>query len=342
MGVFDKVKKLLNKTESQQSDADTVENIDQYSGSNKKNSDNDSEKQTIKSGIEKTKSSFFSKIARTVAGKSKVDESDLDEIEEILITSDIGVDTTLKIIEKLEQRVAKDKYINVSELNNLLKEEISSLMQDYNEKEINTTNPYVIMVVGVNGVGKTTTIGKLANYFKNQNKKVVLGAADTFRAAAVDQLVLWSERVGVEIIKQDMGSDPASVAFDTIQSAKSNNADVVIIDTAGRLHNNVNLMRELSKIRNVMGKVINDAPHDVMLVLDASTGQNAIEQAKQFTQATKVDSIALTKLDGTAKGGVVIGISDQFQIPVKYIGVGEGVDDLHKFNKKEFIDSLFS
>lgn len=342
MGVFDKVKKLLNKTESKQSDADTVENIDQYSGSNKKNSDNNSEKQTIKSGIEKTKSSFFSKIARTVAGKSKVDESDLDEIEEILITSDIGVDTTLKIIEKLEQRVAKDKYINVSELNNFLKEEISSLMQDYNEKEINTTNPYVIMVVGVNGVGKTTTIGKLANYFKNQNKKVVLGAADTFRAAAVDQLVLWSERVGVEIIKQDMGSDPASVAFDTIQSAKSNNADVVIIDTAGRLHNNVNLMRELSKIRNVMGKVINEAPHDVMLVLDASTGQNAIEQAKQFTQATKVDSIALTKLDGTAKGGVVIGISDQFQIPVKYIGVGEGVDDLHKFNKKEFIDSLFS
>tara|TARA_B100000925_G_scaffold291653_1_gene280587 strand:+ start:1071 stop:2099 length:1029 start_codon:yes stop_codon:yes gene_type:complete len=342
MGVFDKVKKLLNKAESKQSDADTVDNIDQYSGSNKKNSDNNSEKQTINTGIEKTKSSFFSKIARTVAGKSKVDESDLDEIEEILITSDIGVDTTLKIIEKLEQRVAKDKYINVSELNNFLKEEISSLMQDYNEKEINTTNPYVIMVVGVNGVGKTTTIGKLANYFKNQNKKVVLGAADTFRAAAVDQLVLWSERVGVEIIKQDMGSDPASVAFDTIQSAKSNNADVVIIDTAGRLHNNVNLMRELSKIRNVMGKVINDAPHDVMLVLDASTGQNAIEQAKQFTQATKVDSIALTKLDGTAKGGVVIGISDQFQIPVKYIGVGEGVDDLHKFNKKEFIDSLFS
>ena len=342
MGVFDKVKKLLNKNESKQSDADTVENIGQKSDIDKKNSDITSEKQTIKSGIEKTKSSFFGKIARTIAGKSKVDESDLDEIEEILITSDIGVDTTLKIIDKLEQRVAKDKYINVSELNNLLKEEISFLMQDYIQKEINTTTPYVIMVVGVNGVGKTTTIGKLANYFKNQNKKVVLGAADTFRAASVDQLVLWSERVGVEIIKQDMGSDPASVAFDTIQSAKSNNADIVIIDTAGRLHNNVNLMRELSKIRNVMGKVIKDAPHDVMLVLDASTGQNAIEQAKQFTQATKVDSIALTKLDGTAKGGVVIGISDQFQIPVKYIGVGEGVDDLHKFNKKEFIDSLFS
>tara|TARA_B100000963_G_scaffold82608_1_gene70428 strand:+ start:13724 stop:14752 length:1029 start_codon:yes stop_codon:yes gene_type:complete len=342
MGVFDKVKKLLNKNESKQSDADTVENIGQKSDIDKKNSDITSEKQTIKSGIEKTKSSFFGKIARTIAGKSKVDESDLDAIEEILITSDIGVDTTLKIIDKLEQRVAKDKYINVSELNNLLKEEISFLMQDYIQKEINTTTPYVIMVVGVNGVGKTTTIGKLANYFKNQNKKVVLGAADTFRAAAVDQLVLWSERVGVEIIKQDMGSDPASVAFDTIQSAKSNNADIVIIDTAGRLHNNVNLMRELSKIRNVMGKVIKDAPHDVMLVLDASTGQNAIEQAKQFTQATKVDSIALTKLDGTAKGGVVIGISDQFQIPVKYIGVGEGVDDLHKFNKKEFIDSLFS
>ena len=298
-------------------------------------------KQTIASGIEKTKSSFFDKIARTVAGKSTIDESDLDDIEEILITSDIGVDTTLKIINKLEERVAKDKYINTSELNNLLKEEILSLMHDFNENNINVNEPYVIMVVGVNGVGKTTTIGKLIIIIKI-GKKVVLGAADTFRAAAVDQLVLWSERVGVEIIKQDMGSDPASVAFDTIQSAKSNYADVVIIDTAGRLHNNVNLMRELSKIRNVMGKVIKEAPHDVMLVLDASTGQNAIEQAKQFTQATKVDSIALTKLDGTAKGGVVIGISDQFKIPVKYIGVGEGVDDLHNFNKKEFVDSLFN
>ena len=333
MGVFDKVKNLLNKNEKK---INTPLDKDQVSISSNLN------KQTIASGIEKTKSSFFGKIARTVAGKSTIDESDLDDIEEILITSDIGVDTTLKIINKLEERVAKDKYINTSELNNLLKEEILSLMHDFNESNINVNEPYVIMVVGVNGVGKTTTIGKLANYYKNQGKKVVLGAADTFRAAAVDQLVLWSERVGVEIIKQDMGSDPASVAFDTIQSAKSNNADVVIIDTAGRLHNNVNLMRELSKIRNVMGKVIKEAPHDVMLVLDASTGQNAIEQAKQFTQATKVDSIALTKLDGTAKGGVVIGISDQFKIPVKYIGVGEGIDDLHNFNKKEFVDSLFN
>lgn len=298
-------------------------------------------KEKLDKGLEKTKENVFGKISRAVAGKSVIDELALDDIEEALITSDIGVETTLKIIEKLEERVAKDKYINTAELNNFLKEEMSSLMQDSYTEIPNVDGPYVIMVVGVNGVGKTTTIGKLAHQFKQQGKKVVLGAADTFRAAAVDQLVIWADRVGVEIVKQDMGSDPASVAFDTIQSAKASNADVVIIDTAGRLHNNVNLMRELGKIRSVMAKVIPSAPHDVMLVLDASTGQNAIEQAKQFTVATDVDSLALTKLDGTAKGGVVIGISDQFQIPVRYIGVGEGMEDLQQFNKNEFVDSLF-
>ena len=266
----------------------------------------------------------------------------LDDIEEALITSDIGVETTLKIIEKLEERVTKDKYMNSSELNGFLKEEISSLMKDSNLEIPEVNSPYVIMVVGVNGVGKTTTIGKLAHQFKKAGKKVVLGAADTFRAAAVDQLVIWAERVGVEIVKQDMGSDPASVCFDTLQSAKANNADVVIIDTAGRLHNKVNLMNELTKIKNVITKIIHDAPHDVMLILDASTGQNAIEQATQFTKATEVDSITLTKLDGTAKGGVVIGISDQFKIPVRYIGVGEGMNDLQEFNKEEFVDSLFN
>jgi fused signal recognition particle receptor len=281
-------------------------------------------------------------LARTVAGKSTIDELALDEIEEALITSDIGIDTSLKIIEKIEERVKRDKYINTSELNNFLKQEISTLMQDSYDQITDVEGPYVIMIVGVNGVGKTTTIGKLAYQFKQQGKKVVLGAADTFRAAAVDQLVVWADRVGVEIIKQEMGSDPASVAFDTLQSAKASDADVVIIDTAGRLHNNVNLMRELGKIRSVMGKVNTKAPHDVMLVLDASTGQNAIEQAKQFIAATNVDSIVLTKLDGTAKGGVVIGISDQFKIPVRYIGVGEGINDLQKFNKEEFIDSLFN
>lgn len=299
-------------------------------------------KEKLDKGLEKTKENVFGKISRAVAGKSVIDELALDDIEEALITSDIGVETTLKIIEKLEERVAKDKYINTAELNNFLKEEMSSLMQDSYTEIPNVDGPYVIMVVGVNGVGKTTTIGKLAHQFKQQGKKVVLGAADTFRAAAVDQLVIWADRVGVEIVKQDMGSDPASVAFDTIQSAKASNADVVIIDTAGRLHNNVNLMRELGKIRSVMAKVIPSAPHDVMLVLDASTGQNAIEQAKQFTVATDVDSLALTKLDGTAKGGVVIGISDQFQIPVRYIGVGEGMEDLQVFNTKEFVDSLFN
>ena len=293
-------------------------------------------------GLEKTKENVFNKLSRAVAGKTTIDELALDDIEEALITSDIGVETTLKIIEKLEERVAKDKYINTSELNDFLKVEISLLMKEGYEEIPEVDGPYVIMVVGVNGVGKTTTIGKLANQFKQQGKKVVLGAADTFRAAAVDQLVIWADRAGVAIVKQDMGSDPASVCFDTLQSAKASDADVVIIDTAGRLHNKINLMNELTKIKNVMAKVIPEAPHDVMLVLDASTGQNAIEQATQFTKATKVNSLALTKLDGTAKGGVVIGISDQFQIPVRYIGVGEGVEDLQVFNKNEFIDSLFN
>jgi fused signal recognition particle receptor len=305
-------------------------------------------KDKLDKGLEKTKENVFGKISRAVAGKSKVDEDALDDIEEALITSDIGVETTLKIIERLEERVAKDKYLDAKELNAFLKEEMSLLLEESNNSDEveftvpQTDGPYVIMVVGVNGVGKTTTIGKLAHQFKQAGKKVVLGAADTFRAAAVDQLVIWSERVGVDIVKQEMGSDPASVAFDTVQSAKNKGADVVIIDTAGRLHNKVNLMNELTKIRNVMSKVIPDAPHDVMLVLDASTGQNAIEQAKQFTLATKVDSLALSKLDGTAKGGVVIGISDQFKIPVRYIGVGEGIEDLQVFNKKEFVDSLFN
>ena len=305
-------------------------------------------KDKLDKGLEKTKENVFGKLSRAVAGKSKVDEDVLDDIEEALITSDIGVETTLKIIERLEERVAKDKYLDTNELNTFLKEEMSLLLEESNNSDEvefrvpQSNGPHVIMVVGVNGVGKTTTIGKLAHQFKKAGKNVVLGAADTFRAAAVDQLVIWSERVGVDIVKQDMGSDPASVAFDTVHSAKNKGADVVIIDTAGRLHNKVNLMNELTKIRNVMSKVIPDAPHDVMLVLDASTGQNAIEQAKQFTLATKVDSLALSKLDGTAKGGVVIGISDQFKIPVRYIGVGEGIEDLQVFNKKEFVDSLFN
>ena len=305
-------------------------------------------KDKLDKGLEKTKENVFGKLSRAVAGKSKVDEDALDDIEEALITSDIGVETTLKIIERLEERVAKDKYLDAKELNTFLKEEMSLLLEESNNSDEveftvpQTDGPYVIMVVGVNGVGKTTTIGKLAHQFKQAGKKVVLGAADTFRAAAVDQLVIWSERVGVDIVKQEMGSDPASVAFDTVHSAKNKGADVVIIDTAGRLHNKVNLMNELTKIRNVMSKIIPDAPHDVMLVLDASTGQNAIEQAKQFTLATKVDSLALSKLDGTAKGGVVIGISDQFKIPVRYIGVGEGIEDLQVFNRKEFVDSLFN
>ncbi|APD06400.1 signal recognition particle receptor FtsY [Flavobacteriaceae bacterium UJ101] len=307
-------------------------------------------KETLDKGLEKSQTSFFGKISRAVAGKSKVDDEVLDDLEEVLITSDVGVDTTLKIIERIEKRVERDKYVGTSELNKILKEEIMGLLSE-NESEESTDTfsvpvhqngvPHVIMIVGVNGVGKTTTIGKLAAQFKKEGKKVVLGAADTFRAAAVDQLVIWSERVGVNIVKQDMGSDPASVAFDTLQSAKAQNADVVLIDTAGRLHNKVNLMNELSKIKRVMQKVIPNAPHDVMLVLDGSTGQNAFEQAKQFAAATDISSLTVTKLDGTAKGGVVIGISNEFQIPVRYIGVGEGIDDLQIFNKYEFVDSFF-
>ena len=305
-------------------------------------------KQDLDEGLEKTKKSFFSKIANTVAGKSKIDEEVLDNLEEVLVSSDVSVKTTLKIIDRLEHRVKKDKYVGVSELNEILKTEISEMLSENNIEDItgfdtpSLNEPYVIMVVGVNGVGKTTTIGKLAHQFKNNGKNVVLGAADTFRAAAVEQLTIWSERVGVPIVKQQMGSDPASVAFDTLQSAKAGNADVVLIDTAGRLHNKVNLMNELSKIKNVMQKVIPNAPHEILLVLDGSTGQNAIEQAEQFLKATEVNAMAITKLDGTAKGGVLIGISDQFKIPVKYIGVGEKVDQLQVFNRNAFIDSLFS
>lgn len=303
-------------------------------------------KETLDKGLEKSSRSFFDKIGRAIAGKSKVDDEVLDELEEVLISSDVGIETTLKIIKKIEERVARDKFMNTSELDQILKEEIMNLLAENkssdSEFEIpEDKKPYVIMVVGVNGVGKTTTIGKLAYQFKQQGKKVILGAADTFRAAAVDQLVIWSERVGVPIIKQSMGSDPASVAFDTVQSAKAQGADVVLIDTAGRLHNKVNLMNELSKIKRVMQKVIPDAPHEILLVLDGSTGQNAFEQAKQFTAATEVSALAVTKLDGTAKGGVVIGISDQFKIPVKYVGVGEKMEDLQPFNKYEFVDSFF-
>lgn len=304
-------------------------------------------KETLDKGLEKSKSSFFSKLTKAVAGKSKVDDEVLDDLEDVLITSDVGVDTTLKIIDKIEERVAQDKYTSTNELNAILREEIMALLSETSSGEATefevpqNKKPYVMMVVGVNGVGKTTTIGKLAYQFKKSGKKVVLGAADTFRAAAIDQLQIWADRVQVPIVKQNMGSDPASVAFDTLQSAVAQNADVVIIDTAGRLHNKVNLMNELTKIKRVMQKVIPDAPHDVLLVLDGSTGQNAFEQAKQFTAATEVTSLAVTKLDGTAKGGVVIGISDQFQIPVKYIGVGEGIEDLQVFNKYEFVDSFF-
>jgi len=304
-------------------------------------------KETLDKGLEKTKVSFFDKITRAVAGKSKVDDDVLDNLEEVLVTSDVGVDTTLSIIQRIEERVARDKYVGTDELNNILKDEISNLLTENNSEDtegfiISTDKkPYIIMVVGVNGVGKTTTIGKLAYQFKKAGLNVCLGAADTFRAAAVEQIVIWGERVGVPVIKQHMGSDPASVAFDTISHAVSNNVDVVLIDTAGRLHNKKGLMDELSKIKRVMQKVVPDAPHDVMLVLDGSTGQNAFEQAKQFTQATQVTSMAITKLDGTAKGGVVIGISDQFKIPVRYIGLGEGMEDLQPFNRREFVDSLF-
>ena len=304
-------------------------------------------KETLDKGLEKSKTNFFLKLTKAVAGKSKVDEEVLDNLEEILVASDVGVNTTLKIITRIENRVATDKYIGTEELNQILRDEIAALLAETNTGEStqfvipSQTKPYVLMVVGVNGVGKTTTIGKLAYQFKKAGYNVVLGAADTFRAAAIDQLQIWADRVGVPIVRQDMGSDPASVAFDTLQSAVAQNADVVIIDTAGRLHNKINLMNELTKVKRVMQKVVADAPHDVMLVLDGSTGQNAFEQAKQFTAATEVSCLAVTKLDGTAKGGVVIGISDQFQIPVKYIGVGEGIEDLQVFNKYEFVDSFF-
>ncbi len=308
---------------------------------------NEQEKQTLDKGLEKSKTSFFSKLTKAVAGKSKVDAEVLDNLEEILVSSDVGVNTTLKIIERIEERVSKDKYLGTDELNGILREEIAGLLSETNSGEATqfeipaNTKPYVIMAVGVNGVGKTTTIGKLAYQFKKAGYNVVLGAADTFRAAAIDQLQIWADRVGVPIVKQQMGSDPASVAFDTLQSAVAQNADVVIIDTAGRLHNKVGLMNELSKVKKVMQKVVENTPNDVLLVLDGSTGQNAFEQAKQFTAATEVSCLAVTKLDGTAKGGVVIGISDQFQIPVKYIGVGEGIEDLQVFNKYEFVDSFF-
>ena len=306
-----------------------------------------SKKESLDKGLEKSKTSFFSKLNKIIVGKSKIDNDFLDDLEEILISSDVGVNTTLKIIERIESRVAKDKYTGLNELNLLLKEEISLLLSENesltsNDFEIpNSKNPYVIMVVGVNGVGKTTTIGKLANQLKSKGLNVILGAGDTFRAAAIDQLQIWADRVGIPIIKQEMGSDPASVAFDTLTAAKRQNADVVIIDTAGRLHNKVNLMNELSKIKRVMQKVIPNSPQEILLILDGSTGQNAFEQAKQFISTTDVNSLAITKLDGTAKGGVVIGISDEFKIPVKYIGVGEGIDDLQVFNKHEFVDSFF-
>ena len=311
-------------------------------------------KETLDKGLEKTKTSFLGKLSKAVAGKSKVDDDVLDNLEEVLVSSDVGVNTTLKVIERIEERVSKDKYLGTDELNQILREEIAALLSETNsgeeteytipelpKQESGAKTPYVLMVVGVNGVGKTTTIGKLAYQFKKQGLKVVLGAADTFRAAAIDQLQVWADRVDVPMVRQDMGSDPASVAFDALESGVNQEADVIIIDTAGRLHNKVNLMNELTKVKRVMQKVVGDAPHDVLLVLDGSTGQNAFEQAKQFTAATEVTSLAVTKLDGTAKGGVVIGISDQFKIPVKYIGVGEGIEDLQVFNKYEFVDSFF-
>lgn len=308
---------------------------------------NKKKKEVLDKGLETTKQSVFSKITRAVAGKSKVDDEVLDNLEEILITSDVGVDTTLKIIQRIEERIARDKYVSTSELNSVLRAEIATLLTENNTENAEDWDlptdhkPYVILVVGVNGVGKTTTIGKLAYQFKNAGKKVYLGAADTFRAAAVEQIQIWGDRVGVPVIKQQMGSDPASVAFDTLQSAKANGADVVIIDTAGRLHNKVGLMNELKKIKDVMKKILPEAPDDVMLVLDGSTGQNAFEQAEQFASVTQITSLAITKLDGTAKGGVVIGISDQLKVPVRYIGLGEGMEDLQLFNKEQFVDSLF-
>ena len=304
-------------------------------------------KETLDKGLEKTKQNVFSKLARAVAGKSKVDDEVLDDLEEILVTSDVGVDTTIKIIHRIEERVARDKYVSINELNDILKSEITALLTENNTGSNSDwvlpehAHPYVILVVGVNGVGKTTTIGKLAYQFKQAGKKVYLGAADTFRAAAVEQIQIWGDRVGVPVIKQQMGADPASVAFDTLQSAKANGADVVVIDTAGRLHNKIGLMNELKKLKDVMKKVVPDAPHEVLLVLDGSTGQNAFEQARQFAAVTRITSLAITKLDGTAKGGVVIGISDQLKVPVKYIGLGEGMEDLQLFDKAQFVDSLF-
>lgn len=308
---------------------------------------NKNKKETLDKGLEKTKESVFGKLARAVAGKSKVDDDVLDDLEEVLVTSDVGVDTTLKVISRIEERVARDKYVSTGELNGILRDEIAALLSENNSDDNGNWDlpadhrPYVILVVGVNGVGKTTTIGKLAYQFKKAGKKVFLGAADTFRAAAVEQISIWGERVGVTVVKQQMGADPASVAFDTLQSAKANEADVVLIDTAGRLHNKVGLMNELKKIKEVMKKVLPEAPDEVMLVLDGSTGQNAFEQAKQFSAVTNITSLAITKLDGTAKGGVVIGISDQLKVPVKYIGLGEGMEDLQLFDKREFVDSLF-
>lgn len=334
MGLFDFFKK--QKTEQiQQAPAEEQQQIEQQ------------EKQELSAGLEKTKEGIFGKLARAVAGKSRVDDDVLDSLEEVLITSDVGVETTIKIIERIEARVARDKYMSSSELQQILREEIVDLLEEAEAQEdsfgldVKPGVPYVVMVVGVNGAGKTTTIGKLASQLGKAGRKVYIGAADTFRAAAIDQLQVWADRAEATMIRQDMGSDPASVAFDTLKSAVANNADVVLIDTAGRLHNKVGLMNELTKIRNVMAKVIPDAPHEVMLVLDGSTGQNAFEQAKQFTQATQVTSLAITKLDGTAKGGVVIGISDQLKIPVRYIGIGEGVDMLKIFDRREFVDALF-
>lgn len=309
---------------------------------------NRNKKETLDKGLEKTKQNVFTKLTRVIAGKSKVDDEVLDDLEEVLITSDVGVDTTLKIIHRIEERVERDKYVSTSELNNILRDEIASLLAENHSDDMDYWDlpsdhkPYVILVVGVNGVGKTTTIGKLAWQFKNAGKKVYLGAADTFRAAAVEQICIWGDRVGVPVVKQQMGADPASVAFDTLQSAKANGADVVLIDTAGRLHNKVGLMNELKKIKDVMKKVVPEAPDEVLLVLDGSTGQNAFEQARQFAAVTQITSLAITKLDGTAKGGVVIGISDQLKVPVKYIGLGEGMEDLQLFNKRQFVDSLFS
>lgn len=348
MALFDIFKK---KKAEQQVQAATQENTpteEQHSTVEVAEPTNESSQQEeIDEGLKKTKEGFFGKLARAVAGRSRVDESFLDDLEEVLITSDVGVETTVKIIDNIQARVARDKYMNTAELNDILREEISNLLQECEEKQANfglnitEGTPYVVMVVGVNGAGKTTTIGKLAAQLVKAGKKVYIGAADTFRAAAIDQLQVWADRAGATMIRQNMGSDPASVAFDTLKSAVANKADVVLIDTAGRLHNKVGLMNELAKIRNVMGKIIPDAPHEVMLVLDGSTGQNAFEQARQFTAATKVNSLAITKLDGTAKGGVVIGISDQFGIPVHYIGIGEGVDQLKIFDRREYVNALF-